>query len=265
MANFLMHSWTSRSNRDGRLGISVIQIPDSDSDSDSVASALPDGYYSLNKYSAAVLVNIMLFLHVIADSLVIYRCHAVWNRSKRVIILPCVLLICGSACGYGFIAVSKEEYRFRKLLVAFLFTTVTLNLLVTALMAGRIWWIARKARSILGPGLSVESGVIYSIYVVLDVVFPDGIVPTLIIVQIGLGRNAHDVDTSASMVRTDARATLATTTNEYSYDAPPSGSPPPMSPISLPPVSFSPQTVQRGTRTYESHPDRESDAECGYL
>jgi hypothetical protein len=38
------------------------------------------------------------------------------------------------ACGYGFIAVSKEEYRFRKLLVAFLFTTVTLNLLVTALM-----------------------------------------------------------------------------------------------------------------------------------
>lgn len=89
--------------------------------------------------------------------------------------------------------------------------------------------------------------------------------PTLIIVQIGLGRNAYDVDTSASMVRTDARATLGTTTNEFSYGGPPSGSPPPMSPISLPPVSFSLQTVQRGTRTHESHPDRESDAECGYL
>jgi hypothetical protein len=65
MANFLMHSWTSRSNRDGRLGISVIQIPDNDSDPDSVASALPDGYYSLNKYSAAVLVNIMFFLQCV--------------------------------------------------------------------------------------------------------------------------------------------------------------------------------------------------------
>ncbi|KAF9479542.1 hypothetical protein BDN70DRAFT_688951 [Pholiota conissans] len=355
MFSSLMRSWASSSNSD-TLGISAIQIPDDDSNSDSTATALPDGYYSLDKYSAAVLFEVFLYgiystlfaicirvllknkrttqrillacamimfslatvdvvlelsflfwfvvkndtipdpdLHfkfliyitsnVIADSLVIYRCHAVWNRSKRVIILPCFLLICGSACGYGFIAVSKEEYRFRKLLVAFLFTTVTLNLLVTVLMAGRIWWIARKARSILGPGLSskyntmigiiVESGVIYSIYVVLDVVFPDlildaglaqvvGIVPTLIIVQIGLGRNATDVDTSASMVRTDTRA-MTTTVNDFSYDGPPSGSPPPMSPISLPPVSFSPQAVQRATRPYESHPDRESDAECGYL
>ena len=91
-----------------------------------------------------------------------------------------------------------------------------------------------------------------------------GIVPTLIIVQIGLGRNATEVDTSASMVRTDTRA-MATTINDFSYDGPPSGSPPPMSPISLPPVSFSPQAVQRATRPFESHPDRESDAECGYL
>ncbi len=30
-----------------------------------------------------------------------------------------------------------------------------------------------------------------------------GIVPTLIIVQIGLGMNTHDADTSASVVRTD--------------------------------------------------------------
>ncbi|KAF8811104.1 hypothetical protein BYT27DRAFT_7090088 [Phlegmacium glaucopus] len=139
--------------------------------------------------------------NVIADSLVIYRCHTIWNHSKRVIVIPCLLLLGGSVCGYTFIALSTEEYRFRPLLVAFLFTTVALNLLVTILMgvffpplqffsrlmkeflAGRIWWIARKARSILGPRLSskyntmiaiiVESSIIYSIYVVLDVVFPD--------------------------------------------------------------------------------------------
>ncbi|KIM43571.1 hypothetical protein M413DRAFT_443497 [Hebeloma cylindrosporum] len=145
--------------------------------------------------------------NVIADGLVIYRCYSVWNNSKRVILLPCFLLFAGSACGYTFIGLSKEEYHFRQVLVAFLFATVTLNTLVTVLMgmfshvqttcaalrfplwtltplsAGRIWWIARKARSILGPGLSskyntmiamiVESGMIYSIYVVLDVVFPN--------------------------------------------------------------------------------------------
>jgi hypothetical protein len=225
--------------------------------------------------------------NLIADSLVIYRCHAVWNGSKRVIILPCFLLLCGSAFGYGFIAIGEDDYMFRQLLIAFLFTTVALNLLVTFLMAGRIWWIARKAQSILGPGLSskyatmiaviVESGVISSIYFTLDVVVQDlildaglaqivGIVPTLIIVQIGLGRDAHDIDTTTSMVRSDARG--FTTTNEFSYDVPPPGSPP-MSPT-LPPLAFSPmqqaqqQTMQRTSRLLEVRPRTEEDAECGY-
>lgn len=82
----------------------------------------------------------------------IHRCYSVWNSSKRVILLPCFLLFCGSgeyfsqsllfsvlkilcsACGYTFIGLSKEDYQFRQLLVAFLFATVTLNILVTVLM-----------------------------------------------------------------------------------------------------------------------------------
>ncbi|KAF9561690.1 hypothetical protein CPC08DRAFT_688585 [Agrocybe pediades] len=206
--------------------------------------------------------------NLIADSLVIYRCYTVWNRSKRVIILPLFLLLCGSALGYGFIAVSKEDYRFRQLLIAFLFTTVSLNLLVTVLMSGRIWWIARKARSILGPGLTskyttmiaiiVESGVIYSIYFILDVVAQNlildaglaqvvGIVPTLIIVQIGLGRDAHDIDegTTATMVRTDGTRAFnitRTSTNDHDYaNDPPPGSPP-MSDFGSPTISIPPST-----------------------
>ncbi|KAF8154713.1 hypothetical protein B0H34DRAFT_717555 [Crassisporium funariophilum] len=349
MASLLMNQLES-SNRASRLGSAAITIPDDDGQND-----IPSNYYSLDKYSAAVIFEVFLYgiystlfaicirvllknkrttqkvllacamtmfalatvdvvlelsflfwfvvkknnipepdLHfkfliyitsnIIADSLVIYRCHAVWNNSKRVIVLPCLLLLCGSASGYTFIGLSSEEYRFRQLLVAFLFTTVTLNMLVTVLMAGRIWWIARKARSILGPGLSskyntmiaiiVESGVIYSIYVVLDVVFPDlildaglaqvvGIVPTLIIVQIGLGRDAHDVDTTASMVRSDTRGIGST--NDYNYDAPPTGPPPPISPITspvLPPLTF-PQTSQRTSRLFETRSRMEDDREWG--
>jgi len=206
--------------------------------------------------------------NIIADGLVIYRCHAAWNNSKRVILIPCFLLFGGSACGYAYVGLSKQGYRFRDILVAFLFTTVALNLMVTMLMAGRIWWIARKARSILGPRLSskyntmiaiiVESGIIYSIYVVLDVVYPDlvldaglaqivGIVPTLIIVQIGLGRDAHDVDTTASMVRSDARG-FTTTCDDF----PPTGPPPPVSSPMPPPLNFS---NQRTSRISESDPD----------
>ena len=82
----------------------------------------------------------------------IFRCHAVWNNSKRVIIIPCFLLLAGSgnlsskhsiiiklmpkplACGYTYIGITDEEYDFRQLMVTFLFTTVALNLLVTVLM-----------------------------------------------------------------------------------------------------------------------------------
>jgi hypothetical protein len=93
----------------------------------------------------------------------------------------------------------------------------------------------------------VESGIVYSIYVVLDVVFPGlildaglaqvvGIVPTLIIVQIGLGRDAHDIDTTTSFVRSNARG--FTTMSDPGYDSPP----PPMSAIGSPtppPLAYS--------------------------
>ncbi|PPR07869.1 hypothetical protein CVT24_005606 [Panaeolus cyanescens] len=346
------------------LGSLAIEIPDDDDK----PNLIPDNYYSLQTYSAAVLFEVFLYgiystlfaicirvllrnrrttqkillacavvmfclatvdvilelsflfrfvvqrqnipeaeIHykyliyitsnIIADSLVIYRCHAVWNNSKRVILLPCFLLVCGSACGYAFIAVSQDEYKFRKLLVAFLFSTVTLNMLVTMLMAGRIWWIARKARAILGPGLSskyntmiaiiVESGIIYSIYVILDVVFPNlildaglaqvvGIVPTLIIVQIGMGRESSEVDhASTSVMRTTTRGftTTVATTHELGYDVPPSGSPPPMSATSLtqsipspliPPLSFPAQSRLVTRHLEDQHRRMEEDSEYGF-
>lgn len=60
MTSLLNYFSSSSKNRGGRIGITDILIPDSDSDGDSGATgALPDGYYSVNKYSAAVLVTIL--------------------------------------------------------------------------------------------------------------------------------------------------------------------------------------------------------------
>jgi len=92
----------------------------------------------------------------------------------------------------------------------------------------------------------VESGVIYSIYVVLDVVFKNlildaglvqvvGIVPTLIIVQIGLGHDGHDIDTTASMVQSGFIST-----NGH-YDSTLTGPPPPISLVgshTVPPSTY---------------------------
>ena len=74
-----------------------------------------------------------------------------------------------------------------------------------------------------------------------------GIVPTLIIVQIGLGRDAHDIDTTASMVQSGF-----TSMNEH-CDSPPTGPPPPISSLgspTLPPLTYT-LTNQRTSRIIE--------------
>ncbi|KAF8869935.1 hypothetical protein BD779DRAFT_631369 [Infundibulicybe gibba] len=146
--------------------------------------------------------------NVLADTLVIYRCYVVWGHNRRIIIFPCILLLAATICGYLFEGATSPSLK--RSFPIYLLMTFTLNTLITILTAGRIWWISRKARQILGSDLVkrynsaiaiiVESGAIYSTYIILDVIISGqlvldagliqmvGIVPTLIIVQVGLGR-----------------------------------------------------------------------------
>ncbi|KAF8880557.1 hypothetical protein BD779DRAFT_1446204, partial [Infundibulicybe gibba] len=150
--------------------------------------------------------------NVLADTLVIYRCYVVWGHNRRIIIFPCILLLAATICGYLFEGATSPSLK--RTFPIYLLMTFTLNTLITILTAGRIWWISRKAHQILGSDLVkrynsaiaiiVESGAIYSTYIILDVIISGqvstnlvldagliqmvGIVPTLIIVQVGLGR-----------------------------------------------------------------------------
>jgi hypothetical protein len=63
-------------------------------------------------------------------------------------------------------------------------------------------------------------------------------------VQIGLGRDAHDIDTTASMVQSGF-----TSTNDH-YDSTPTGPPPPISPLvspTLPPLTYTPTNQRTST------------------
>jgi len=158
--------------------------------------------------------------NIIADGLVIYRCYSVWNKNIYIVIPPILLLIPTSVFGIGFLLPSSNTTFFALSLVT--------NVIVTALTAGRIWWIHRKARAYLEPAMQqrytsaisilVESGVIYSatvlayliigaipsVNIVQEPIFQMltqvlGIAPTLIIVRVGLGVSVQSVE---SAVRT---------------------------------------------------------------
>ncbi|KAF8816460.1 hypothetical protein BYT27DRAFT_7184006 [Phlegmacium glaucopus] len=165
--------------------------------------------------------------NVLADALLLYRCYAIWDCNIRVILGPIILLIAGTACGYVF-----EGSEHRRFSFAWIYLTLTLilNVILTALTAARIGWFARNARLILGQSLLqrynatiailIESGLLYSLYIGLDLAMLNnkvghiildagliqivGIMPTLIIVQVGLGRAVHDLEANNAIAQLES-------------------------------------------------------------
>ncbi|KIK03242.1 hypothetical protein K443DRAFT_131477 [Laccaria amethystina LaAM-08-1] len=171
----------------------------------------------------------MLFVtnNVLADSLLLYRCYVVWGFKKYIIIAPAILLIAGTVCGYTFEGASSILFNHAWI---YLSMTFALNVIATGLTAGKIWYLAHKAELILGEGLLrryntsiailIESGIMYSVYIALDLAFQKnatahaildcgfiqivGIMPTLIIVQVGLGGAVNDFEANEALSRVEA-------------------------------------------------------------
>ncbi|KAF5381753.1 hypothetical protein D9615_005445 [Tricholomella constricta] len=139
------------------------------------------------------------------------KCYLVWGSKPSVAIgLACFLLVT-TACGF---ALEGTTVFLSQWSWVYLSLTVTVNVMITALAAARIWYISRPAQAILGEAVSrryatalaifIESGFLYTIYVSLDLIFRSnrtaniildaglaqivGIMPTLIVVQVALGR-----------------------------------------------------------------------------
>jgi len=139
--------------------------------------------------------------NIMADALLIYRCYVIWN-TFWITVVPLLLLVATMILGYSI------------QLPLFFILSLSMNLFVPTLVAGRLWWVIRRIRGPHGEGtrrkgrnamiIILESGLIYSVFVSLHMGFFHfsdprdqivyaalgqvvGIVPTLIIVRVGLG------------------------------------------------------------------------------
>ncbi|TFK39598.1 hypothetical protein BDQ12DRAFT_682076 [Crucibulum laeve] len=152
----------------------------------------------------------------LADSLLIYRLWVVWVDSYTVILIPSVLFVGSLATGIAGVALFHHvdaQNAIVNLGVGFHSLSVALNVLVTALIAGRLLY-HRRTISVLGGehtrqylsllAVFAESGAIYSItglvYIPLyalhsNLIFvfaplleaASGIAPALILLRIALG------------------------------------------------------------------------------
>ncbi|THU89263.1 hypothetical protein K435DRAFT_678344, partial [Dendrothele bispora CBS 962.96] len=168
---------------------------------------------------------------LVGDSVVLYRCYLVWNHNKLVVVFPLFLLFGSTACGVGILysfakVVPQAEIFVDELqhwIVSFFSLTLATNLICTALVAYRIWYINHLASTFsLGSGglypimlMVIESGMVYSLtltallvlyktqswfqYVLLDAISPIvGLVFSMIIVRIGLGITSPNGETRAT-------------------------------------------------------------------
>ncbi|KAJ6474149.1 hypothetical protein C8R45DRAFT_384209 [Mycena sanguinolenta] len=180
-----------------------------------------DGVLSDDMYGQILFAYNMTFVtnNAVADTLFIYRCFVIWNRNIYVVILPIITLV---------VTIDQSLP-----LTPFYIITLGNNVLVTGLTAGRIWWIGRQARVHLNPAMQkrygssiaiiVESGVIYSAailtFLILGVIpftYPAadptvdmlaqivGIVPTLIIVRVGLEVSVQSTQSNSAVAVLDS-------------------------------------------------------------
>ncbi|KAF5346012.1 hypothetical protein D9758_013880 [Tetrapyrgos nigripes] len=226
----------------------------------------------------AVILMIYVIANVIADLLLIYRLYAIWDMKRSVIYFPCTVTIVNSLFALAALSywltlpgkmMSLESSSLRIIATVYLSMNALINVLVTGLIAGRIWWIARQAHQILGIktrqryrtviAIVLESGIFYPISLIvcsvsLFVLLPAtlhplliqivGIVPTLIIVRAGLGIAIENVE--------DAVISQESRSNERDYDISPT-----VTQISLP-LPIADIELQEGSYSYGSYSSSEA-------
>ncbi|KAF5354029.1 hypothetical protein D9756_007189 [Leucocoprinus leucothites] len=152
----------------------------------------------------------------VAHGLLLYRCVVVWGHSWWLIGFGSFGLIFVTGIGYALEGTSLQMVPRGWV---YLSLTLVLNLMLTGLTAGKIFYITKltrhnvgllpqslKRRYLVTIAILVECGALYTIYLALNLAFQKhsnanavldcaavqvvGIVPTLIVVQVGLGRSA---------------------------------------------------------------------------
>ncbi|KAF8188217.1 hypothetical protein K438DRAFT_1834054 [Mycena galopus ATCC 62051] len=191
----------------------------------------------LRTYNSLEVAEEVVFVinNLTADLLFLYRCYVIWGRQKKVLILPGVFMISTVAVG----GVASTQDLGPTFTVGYSMAAAT-NLTLVAFTAGRIWLKRRDAihidtdsplknryRTVLA--MIVESGALYSLFAILGAVTSQfeqsangdvvhnvisaasaqgmNILPTLIIVRAGMGRNIQDrIESSRAPRRTPARS-----------------------------------------------------------
>ncbi|KAJ7732725.1 hypothetical protein DFH07DRAFT_1065536 [Mycena maculata] len=209
--------------------------------SEALAIGLDLGDDETSNYVGVAVAVVYVTSNAVADSIFIFRCYAIWNFRRTILIIPAVLAISCAVLGYLDVFWSASDFGDWDFSFSFITTLamlpITVSLLTTLILmglsVGRIWWLARTARKVMGKRITsryyticamiLESGALYCVGGILYVIFTIrtynttrgtilgqlvGITPTIIAVRVGLGKSVESVNSFIATARPRARSPL---------------------------------------------------------
>ncbi|KAF9265097.1 hypothetical protein L218DRAFT_957781 [Marasmius fiardii PR-910] len=184
-------------------------------------------------------------MNAIADSMLIHRCYVIWQSRIMMYLLAFLAVVLnGISLGTGIagvIGMSISNHCLYSTASTIdngrTIAMAVFQVLLALLTGGRIWWISREARRLMGRSTNarynsivaiiIESGVFFAVCLVADValalaVDPDtydfvpfdfgpvtvlmsGLAPTLIIVRVAYGKSVDSVQQMVSLQSTNAQ------------------------------------------------------------
>ncbi|THU95557.1 hypothetical protein K435DRAFT_839415 [Dendrothele bispora CBS 962.96] len=193
-------------------------------------SMTPEDMQTLEQRLGFVLKLCYLLANIVTDFIMIHRCYIIWPRNwlRWVLPLPVVISFASNCVGLSAIIMAMAlvfgnlqpnmqlslANHAQKMLFAFMSLNVINNVLLTVLIAGRVWWIGRKIAEVCqitnGSTSTLRRRYESSVALMKVSPLPDlyavmtqiaGIAPTLIIVRVQLGVSIDNLNHTADTRR----------------------------------------------------------------
>ncbi|KAJ8088131.1 hypothetical protein PM082_013682 [Marasmius tenuissimus] len=168
--------------------------------------------YSRSRNALYAVYNVIPPLtNIIAETMLIHRCYLIWGRRKRVAIPLIVFSTISSFIFLGArvatdVGFGNMRYQWGVKLVTYgeafkfpgLIVSAVVNVLVTLLTAGRIWWVNRQSQAYLGVS---EKKNTHKLSTVIRIILESGMIyPTVMAVQVIASWQYDDVELRSTPV-----------------------------------------------------------------
>ncbi|KAJ8075320.1 hypothetical protein PM082_019658 [Marasmius tenuissimus] len=172
----------------------------------------------------------VILMNAVADCTLVHRCYVVWN-SRKLVLYPlaffsfainAILLGAGIPALVGYFTQATLRTLANDVNSAAFVAAACFNFILTLMTAGRIWWISREARNIMGKDIDsqyktvvkivIESGLLYSTPLLIVFIYQlvvggfsvpfdptvipaqlSCLAPTIIIVRAGYNKSVENV------------------------------------------------------------------------